>query len=423
MVTLALGAIVLTVLVRPVYYLIMSWIVLTSANWFLVTRFFPAEYYGIVGRGIFWGLLFCAIGSWAADNVLKKQKFIAFDNLAVKVVITLFFVWSIASLLRSPDIYRSIKVVSHIGIGILVSCMSYDLFARDVGNLKKFLNIVLIVVVVISAITWVSAAYAFISGQPIYKQISLWFLNPNVLGSMLFRCIPILIAAGLYGIRNMGLRFGLMALMLGAVFFAFHRTSWLATAVSIAFLLWKSRMKTSIWAFAVAALFAAGLLVPVIAEDTYEYVTGPRYTGRKEIWTAAWKTACEFPILGTGPGNAPQAMSKYIENPYFIGAGTHSTYLRNAAEMGFPSLVLLLAFYAVFLRSASKIERELRSEYLKLATRGAVATFVGLLAHGFFENGFFLTPFVGAEFHTILPYILMIIPFAAKKLEENGQFR
>jgi O-antigen ligase len=423
MVTVALGAIILTLFVRPVYYLITTWIVLTSVNWFLVSRIFPPEYYGIVGRGIFWGLLFCTIGAWAVENVFQKKKFMAFDNMAIKGVIIVFCLWGLVSLVGSLDHLRSIKLLSHIAIALIVSYMFYDIFAREVRNLKKFLNIVLTVAVVISTVTWVSAGYALVSGQTLYKQISLWFLNPNVLGSMLFRCIPILLVVGLYEIRNKGLRFGLMALMLGATFLSFHRTSWLATAVSVAFLLWKSRFKTSIWAFAVAALFSVGLLVPVVAEDTFDYVTGPRYTGRKDIWSAAWNTAREYPIGGTGPGNSTEVMAKYIETPYFIGVDTHSVYLRNAAEMGFPSLILLIAFYVVFFRSASKIERNLRSDYLKLATRGAIATFVGLVVHGFFENGFFLTPFVGGEFHTILPYILMVVPFAAQKLEENSQFK
>jgi cell division protein FtsW (lipid II flippase) len=113
-------------------------------------------------------------------------------------------------------------------------------------------------------------------------------------------------------------------------------------------------------------------------------------------------------------------MSKYIDTPYLRGQDSHSLYLKNAAEMGFPSVMILLAFYVGFFYSSGKIERTLQSDYLKLATRGVLATFIGLLVHGVFENGFFLTPFVGAEFYVLLPYILMVLPFACKRLEEKA---
>jgi O-antigen ligase len=180
-------------------------------------------------------------------------------------------------------------------------------------------------------------------------------------------------------------------------------------------------MRIPMWIAVVASLFLAALLFPVVGEDIYDYATGERYTGRIEIWQAAWNTACDYPLLGTGPGNSGQIMPKYIDSPYFKNADTHSLYLKNAAEMGFMSVAILFAVYGIFFYSSERIEKHLKSDYLRLVTRGATATFLGLLVHGVFENGFFMTPFVGAEFHVMLPYVLMALPFACKKLEERAE--
>ena len=74
----------------------------------------------------------------------------------------------------------------------------------------------------------------------------------------------------------------------------------------------------------------------------------------------------------------------------------------------------------MFFYTSGRIEQQLRSEYLRLATRGARATLFGLMVHGVFENGIVLTAFDAAEFTVILPYILMAIPFASQQLEGKG---
>ena len=89
------------------------------------------------------------------------------------------------------------------------------------------------------------------------------------------------------------------------------------------------------------------------------------------------------------------------------------------AEMGFVSVAILFAVYGIFLYSSERIAEHLKSSYLRMVTRATTASFVGLLVHGFFENGFFLTPFTAGEFHVMLPYILMPLPFACEQLEKR----
>jgi O-antigen ligase len=245
-------------------------------------------------------------------------------------------------------------------------------------------------------------------------------MNPNNIGDFLFIFTPILITSGFYFRPVKGLRFVFLAVVLLALFFTFARTSWLAALVSISFLLWKSgRYKCALAASFVALLVLAGMTVPLWREPLYDFVAGPRYTGRQELWRAAWNVACDYPVLGTGPGNCQKFMNPYIDVQWLQNQNTHNTYLRNAAEMGFLGAVLLLTFYAIFFYYSWSIEKNLKSNYLRLAVRGTIATYLGMFVHDMFQNGSMLTCFSAAEAHIMFPYILLAFPFAAKKLDQR----
>lgn len=410
---------VITILIRKIEYLLIGWIVLTSVIWFVLTRVLPPHYYPYAGRAIFWGILFCIIVAWAMDNILTRKGFVPFDHVGLKSTVFLFLIWFSISVGTSLHFFESAKKLVHIITALVVSYMFYDFFSRDEKNMRRILSAVFFIVLIISFGAVVTAVHAILSGNPIYKTISLWFINPNTLGSLLFLCLPICIVVALDIFSKRWLSLLLIATILLGLFFSFHRSSWLAALVSLFFLLSKSRMKTPILAGAVVILFTGALLFPVFGGATYDYATGERYSGRTEIWGAAWQTACDFPLFGAGPGESVRVMSKYIDTPWLRNQDTHSVYLRNAAELGFGSVIILVAVFAGFFGASAKIEKKLRSDYLRRINRVAAATFWGLLVHGIFENGFFMTPFVGAEFHVMLPYIVLALPFAAKKLDDG----
>lgn len=408
----------LALLIRNVYPLIYGWFVLTGFLFVILHRLLPSEFYPFVGRGIFWGVLLCIIAAWALDNVVSKRRFLHFDDVGIKVTLILFLLWSLLSLFGSLDLVNSLKQISHIVIGLMASYMFFDLFSRDEKNLRRTVGIILIVVMAISGIVVFAAVQSLVLGLPVYKRISLWFWNPNSLGLLLFMSIPILLTGGLPLLPNKSMRAMAVIIMLLALFLSFSRASWLAALFSISFLLWRSRMKTSMQAAVVTGLVVAALAVPIVGGDVYDFFAGERYTGRTEIWTAAWQAASDNPIFGVGIGNAPRILAQYINTPWLKYVGTHSVYFQNAVDMGFPSLAILLAFYGVFFHSAWRIEKALKSASLRRMTEGATATLLGLLVHGILENGFLLTAFNAAEFTVILPYILLAVPFAAQKLEE-----
>jgi O-antigen ligase len=411
----------ITIFLRKTDYLIYAWFFLTSLIWFIMGGLLPWSYYEFIGRGVFWGLLLCIIVAWAMDNVLKGRRFLPFDNVPLKTIILIFVIWCTMTLFVSIDVLNSVKKLSHIVIAFTASYMFYDFFSRDKNNINKMLRIVSLVIILVSFAVVTLAIRGLISGAPIYKEISTWFLNPNVLGSFLFICSPLLITSGFDFRPIKRLKFIFVSLMLLSLYLSFHRTSWLAILISVIYLLWKGRAKLSLAAVSISIIFVAGLTFPLWGVGVYGYLTGERYTGRKIIWQGAWDAARDHPVLGAGMGNSAKIMGKYISEPYYAEHfyNAHNVYLQNAVDMGLTSVVITLVFYAIFLYSSERIEKNLKSRHLALVVRGTTATFLGLLVHGIFESSSFLTSFDAGEFHVLFPYILIGLPFACKKLEER----
>ena len=423
-VVLAAGIVLaLSLFFRKLHVLIYGWFVLSGLVFLIPGRLLP-QYFQSLGTAIFWGLLFCIMAAWALDNCLEGMKFVPFANLPIKFTMLLFLLWGIISVYTAVNMHISIRRFSHIAIGLGASYMFYDFFSRDDKNIRRTIAIIFFMTLLVSTATAVTGVYCLLSGLPIYKQMKLWFMGSNAVGSLLCNSIPILLTAGVALISRKSLKTLFIAVMLLALFLSFSRTSWMGTLAAIGFLLWKSRIRQSIWVTVIVGLVVVAWLFPVVGGDVHHYITGERYSGRQKIWEASWKMACDYPFFGVGPGNAMFLMPEYLADPAYaslVGVeDTHSLYLKNAAEMGFASAVIWLAIFAVFVYYSTKIERSLNCEFLKLAARGSTATFIGLSIHGISENGFFMTPFVAAEYYAMLPYIVFAIPFAAKKLEEKG---
>ena len=412
--------VVITVFLRKIDYLIFAWFALTSLIWLFLHSLFPLQYYAFLGRAIFWGLLVCMVAAWAVDNILAGRQFTPFDNLPLKATLLIFLLWCTLSLFTSLDVVKSIKKLSHIVIALVASYMFYDFFSQDEKNIRKVLNIVSLVAIFFSFLIVAIGIHGLVSGVPIYKKIRLWFLNPNILGSLLFICSPLMITSGFDFRPIKRLKLFFVSIVLLALIFSFHRTSWLAILVSIVFLLWKGKPKLLLAPVIIAVLLVGGFTFPIWKGDFYDFISGQEFSGRREVWQAAWNVACEYPVLGTGLGN-PGPIDKYIDTPWLKGQQTHSIYLQNAIEMGFTSVVTVFVFYVIFLCFSTKIENNLQSHYLKLAVRGTTATFLGLFVHGIFGNYGILNSFDAAEFHVLFPYVLMALPFAAKKLEEKRE--
>ena len=99
----------LTLLLRKMEHLIFLWLILTTFVWLILYRFLPPYYRPFVDRGIFWGLLICAILAWALDNVLSKREFPPFYNAPLLGTLSFFVLWGGIGLFSSLDVFVSLK--------------------------------------------------------------------------------------------------------------------------------------------------------------------------------------------------------------------------------------------------------------------------------------------------------------------------
>jgi hypothetical protein len=78
--------------------------------------------------------------------------------------------------------------------------------------------------------------------------------------------------------------------------------------------------------------------------------------GRAELWSVAWDTAREQPLLGTGAGTYEQRWLR--DRPFELDArDAHSLYLEMLAELGAPGLALLVVALAAPLVAAVRARR------------------------------------------------------------------
>ncbi|PCI39390.1 MAG: hypothetical protein COB53_03350 [Elusimicrobia bacterium] len=129
---------------------------------------------------------------------------------------------------------------------------------------------------------------------------------------------------------------------------------------------------------AVVGLFAAGSPLLKLERATANL--------RPQLWKAAVAVASDSPILGEGPGqfdrgflrhNFPAPQDKTLTRYGRVSKHAHSELLQEAAEIGWPGvLLLLIALAATFARGCRQKNPEL----------GALGAIAALGAHGVFDN-------------------------------------
>ena len=148
-----------------------------------------------------------------------------------------------------------------------------------------------------------------------------------------------------------------LILISAALISTLTRSAWLGLACGIAWLLWVRRRR---WLLAAPAAALVALLlapVPVVAralsvtnlsdESTYD---------RLCMLEAGARMIVEHPFVGVGPNMAERRYPVYrhptasrLNVPHL-----HNSYVQIAAERGLPSLVVLLALFAVAMREARR---------------------------------------------------------------------
>jgi len=171
-------------------------------------------------------------------------------------------------------------------------------------------------------------------------------------------------------------------LMAHAVMFSFSRGGMLALIVTgvVAFLL-ISKKPMHVIAFILAVLIGLRLAGPQVRERFSSVFVDPEErdasaTSRLESWKACWTVMKKEPVLGVGPNHWRSESRRYgLPN-----IEAHSLWMQTGAEMGFPGLALLLAFYGfcvVRLYPLTRRGSPVSDPWLRDAARAVIASLVG----------------------------------------------
>jgi O-antigen ligase len=130
---------------------------------------------------------------------------------------------------------------------------------------------------------------------------------------------------------------------------------------------------------------------------------------RLQLWSAAYQTMMDYPILGVGPDNFGVVSANYgVEE----GRAAHNLYLQVGADCGITGLALLLLLYIRSLKASSALIHWNSRKMLEMdpvvanAATGAFIGLVGYMVHSIFS----------AHVAIETPYLAMLIGAAALRL-------
>jgi len=202
-------------------------------------------------------------------------------------------------------------------------------------------------------------------------------------------------------------------LMIHTILMAFSRGGMLALVITgfLSFFLLPRKNPKQMFALIVVILLALRLAGPQVSDrfmtifaDTAERDGSAQ--SRLDLWGNAWDTMKNNPLLGIGPDQWAFIAPKY---GWVEGKEVHSTWLQTGAEMGFPGLALLVAFYALCLVRLWPLVRgkiKVDDPWLPHVARMVIAGLVGFLIAGQFVS------MEGLEF----PYYVTLLGVGALRL-------
>ena len=157
-------------------------------------------------------------------------------------------------------------------------------------------------------------------------------------------------------------------------------------------------------------VFGKGMVfvIIIISISAYLFVGGfykaawKRIYAERATWQYYWDEISANPIWGRGLGVGPQGKK---------AAHAHSLYLGNATEMGAFSVILVLAFYILFLYRSATTEKKITDPHLRAILIGCTATYFGHLVYNITDILGILSGFRATSI-ALLPYILIDLPLA-----------
>ena len=216
--------------------------------------------------------------------------------------------------------------------------------------------------------------------------------NPNMAGGLLALFLPPALALS---IRSQNWRQRILAivtllLLIAVVILTQSRGAILASLIAIA-VVTGILIRPMGWLWWMVGLLSLGVLATqggAVAEflNEAETTTGIHSLAQRvELWSRAIYVGLDFSFTGIGLGSFPHVMSQlYPPFQVIITADVphaHNVYLQVLAEMGYPGLILYLAFFFILLFVLIRQIRHGREE-MRLVAVGLLGSLIVFLVHG-----------------------------------------
>ena len=344
-------------------------------------------------------LLLMVLFSWFISHESREERFIIKTPLNFPLL--LFALLGFVSLIQGSYHLANIG-----GEGLLFSFWRWyaPMFLyivvvnniRDRESIKKVFIIIMITAVVVALITirehadvgnvssWDKARIGGIAG------------NPNGLGTFFVNYGPLLLGIFIYNAHKIRSWIFMAFFLLCArgAHVTYSRGTWLALGVSIVFITAITRSKKLIIPGILLIGFVAinpSILPESITgrfkstftneqsylEQSVEQKVEKSASDRIIIWKGALNMIQHNPVLGFGFGVFPYYIMDYSEIEEQRDA--HNTYLRIAAEMGIPALLVFLSLIAIVFFTALWVFRNSKDNFFKGCSVGFMGGVIGLL--------------------------------------------
>jgi putative inorganic carbon (HCO3(-)) transporter len=316
------------------------------------------------------------------------------------------FLWTLLSVYTAIDQTLALKVLFSLLGGIV--CATVVLAGcRDMRDLRILLAGYVTAGVGIGVITFLetkglsSATTEFGGSEIVTGRLQGAFDSPNQLGSFCALMIPT--CAGLiFGARTTRWRVaagGALLVLLATLTLSLSRGAWVGAGVGLLFMLIMLREARRLLVVLAVPLILTGFFlwslaptktdVKVVGERARAITVLSPYDDRRVIYREAYREIREDPLLGVGPGGFPVASTRVVsESATLSYAHAHNLYLNWAAEVGIPSIVIILGFaFALGLaaRTASLGARVRGDPQDRAIVIGISAALMTVLVQGFFD--------------------------------------
>ncbi|MBD2346367.1 IctB family putative bicarbonate transporter [Anabaena subtropica] len=248
--------------------------------------------------------------------------------------------------------------------------------------------------------TWVDPESALSKTTRVYSYLG----NPNLLAGYLVPAVIFSLMAIFVwqGWMKKSLALTMLCVNTACLIFTYSRGGWIGLVVAvlaaIALLVyWWSVQMPAFWrtwslpillgsligVLVIAVIFVEPVRLRVLSIFADRQDSSNNF--RRNVWDAVFEMIRDYPIIGIGPGhNSFNKVYPLYQRPRYTALSAYSIFLEVAVEMGFVGLTCFLWLIIVTINTASVQLRRLRQsgDLEGLWLIGALATLLGMLAHG-----------------------------------------